>query len=298
MKSFCILEQGRSINDPLTLKNKDLFTTEFSDFYRLNWQNDDDPKAFITRQGIVWSEGRSLLYEKVPKIYDYYIFMDDDINFSSDVTNDIPVKIKELLDEYKPIAGTFLDISCWSFPRSIDEKTYYSRKAFPVAGHDLQIQICSKSFADVIFPVWYHGANFSMWYSQWICNKLYPYKQMCFTEIQVSNTRKDEHQSQRKIQYTPGQKLLLNFNRDIKDKSLIMTPNLNTIKEKNILIFNGEVDKTEIEFTLSDLEKIYNINNPNFRNRKSIADKKYILENFWSNVLWLVRLGANKLWNR
>jgi hypothetical protein len=81
-KTFCILEQGKLINEPCTIEKRELFTTEFSDFYRLNWSTEDDPNAFITAKGVTWSEGRSLLYREVPKDYEYYIFIDDDVKLN------------------------------------------------------------------------------------------------------------------------------------------------------------------------------------------------------------------------
>ena len=65
-KKFCILEQGKSVGDSMTKEHQDQFTTEDSDFYRLNWKQ-EDPDALVVQPGICWSEGRSLLYEKIPK---------------------------------------------------------------------------------------------------------------------------------------------------------------------------------------------------------------------------------------
>ncbi|MEQ9622186.1 hypothetical protein [Coleofasciculus chthonoplastes] len=282
MKSFCVLEQGCSINDPLTLKKKNLFTTEFSDFYRLNWKNDDDPNAFITKKGITWSEGRSLLYEKVPKNYEYYIFTDDDIEFKAiNDVEDIPKKIKELLDEYKPISGTFFDRIKWNLPRSISQEVYLSKKAFPLAGYDLQTQILSRSFADVIFPVIYHGAEGTLWYSHWVCYILFPLKQICFTEIQGINTRHDGHLSDRENeQYYDGFDVTWLFNKDMKNDHLRMKRNPNKIKadiqKKTLAIFNQIPDKTKVKFSLGELEKIYDISNPAFYYRVSIADDMYM----------------------
>lgn len=64
------MEQGKLTDEPCTIEKRELFTTEFSDFYRLNWATEDDPNAFITAKGVTWSEGRSLLYREVPKDYE------------------------------------------------------------------------------------------------------------------------------------------------------------------------------------------------------------------------------------
>lgn len=299
MKSFCILEQGCHINEPLTLKKKALFTTEFSDFYRLNWQNpDNDPNSFIKddfikEKKLIWSEGRSILYERVPKQYDYYVFVDDDMEFYADNIQDVALKIKSFLDEYKPITGTFYDPKQWNFYHSgIDQKVCISRKVFPIAGYDQQIQFFSKRFADLMFPTIYHGGGGSMWYSQWLCYKLFPLKQVCFSEIQVSNTRHQSDSSnpgggygRTEFQfYNVGESIWL-LNRYVNDKSFLSW-NKEKILNQNRSIFNKEVDQTEIEVTLDDIKKVYDINNPDYLNRIAVADKSYMRRRYWNNLLW------------
>ena len=48
MKTFCVLEQGNRVGEELTRKKREMFSTEFSDFYRLNWGGKDDPDAFVS----------------------------------------------------------------------------------------------------------------------------------------------------------------------------------------------------------------------------------------------------------
>jgi len=312
MKRFCILEQGCYINESLTLKKKALFNTEFSDFYRLNWQNpDQDPNSFIKddflkEKAIVWSEGRSLLYERVPKNYDYYIFVDDDIEFYSSGDKNIAVQIKEFLDEYKPITGTFYDPDQRNFALSgIDKETCISRKAFPIAVYDQQVQIFTKSFADLMFPAIYHGAIACMMYPQWLCYMLFPLKQICFSEVQVSNIR---HKSDlihggsgygaKAPQFYGPAELVWLFNRHVNDK-YFFDCSRKEIQRINRLIFPKDVDKTEIEFTVKDLEKIYNINNFDYLKRTALADNSYMKRRYWNHLLWTwgIRLKSwkNKL---
>lgn len=298
MKSFCILDQGGTINDPLTLKKKDLFNTEFSDFYRLNWKLDNDPNATITQKNILWSEGRSLLYEKIPKDYDYYIFVDDDVDFYSPTGLNIAETMRDLLQEYHPIAGTFLprdfsDFTSWSFSRmKIPQADYLSRKAFPLAGFDLQCYFFSKSFAEVMFPLIYHGVHRTMWYCQWACYKLYPYKQMCFSEIQTMNTRHSPQENFKKAPrpfdknfvrgfnlddlFSRGSRpneIMLLFNQNVFDKSF--NYDIVDVVSRNIQLFAHDIEKQKIEFSIDDFATIYNIENSDFINRTSIADKSY-----------------------
>ena len=277
MKSFCILEQGRSLRDPLTAMKKELFSTSFSDFYRLNWQRDDDPDAFIHQEDIVWSEGRALLYERVPKDYDYYIFTDDDIEFSS-ASADIPWTMKALLEEYRPLSGTFLDVQrftdpgLFNFLGSLDLDACLSRQAFPVAGYDQQVQIFSKSYADVMFPAPYHGAGMSMWYAQWLCSQQYPRKQVCLSEIQIKNTRKEPHENESKEQHTSGVYLVPLFNADLADGGYAW--NLAEIQKDNARMFQLEADKDALTYTLHDLAKLYDINNDFFKGRQAVVEDK------------------------
>ena len=73
---FCILEQGNSVNDELTLKKKKIFNTNFSDLKRLNWANNKNDKfADYFQKNICWSEGRSLHYMRRLKENMIFIFL-------------------------------------------------------------------------------------------------------------------------------------------------------------------------------------------------------------------------------
>ena len=274
MKTFCILEQGQSAGDPNTEKKKSMFTTDFCDFYRLNWKRNDDPDAFIYKPNTVWSEGRSALYEHVPKNYEYYLVADDDIEFSSLSDSDIPQKIKSLLDTYKPLTGTFLDVDRFTNPNrfnflgdlKLDE--CLERKVFPIAGYDQQIQIFSSSFAETMFPVPYHGSGRAMWYSQWLCSKQYPLKQHCFSEIQVRNLRKEAHQDTELEQFISSELLIALFNSNVRKGDF--QRNFVEILKENNRVFQFDVDTSQVDYSLDYLNDIYDISNDFFQFRSSI----------------------------
>ena len=69
MKKFCVLEQGKTVNDEFTLQHKSQFNTDISDLYRLNWKTFDDPNAQVCRPDACWTEGRSVLYDHVMDEY-------------------------------------------------------------------------------------------------------------------------------------------------------------------------------------------------------------------------------------
>jgi hypothetical protein len=285
-KSFCILEQGNLINEPCTLKKREMFTTDFSDFYRLNWGTEKDPNAFIHAKGVTWSEGRSLLYEKVPKDYEYYIFIDDDVVFKADEGIDIPKKIRELLDEYHPIAGTFYDPKSWCFlPLETSDEELSIRKCFPITGYDAESQILSKSFADVLFPPIYHGAHRTDWYLQWVCYQTFPLKQMAFYDIQLLNLRSGGHSKFTKPQHCEPTEAVFLFNRHVKNKSSVLKTKKDII-QNNINIFKQSVDKTFVNFTIEDLEKVYNVNNIDFKIRESLASCWYLYRRPWNRFWW------------
>ncbi len=290
MKTFCILEQGHLINEPLTLAKKTAFTTDFSDFYRLNWKQDGDLNAFITKKHIVYSEGRSLLYDKIPKQYEYYIFTDDDVIFSVPQGGSIAEKIRDLLNECKPMAGTFYDPNSWYLnQKQVNQDECLAKKYFPIRGHDMQVQILSHPFAAVMMPISYHGSDISMWPVQWACHQLFPLKQICFTEVQVNNSRNKSKKKQKQmIQFIAPQYTMLLFNADIK-KSCQKMEWQQQIIAKNMKCYEQKIDKAYYAFCLGDLAKIYDVDNFFYRNRKPTAN--------WL-LTWLIRIriALHPLW--
>lgn len=103
MKKLCVLEQSRTINDPYVPEKKKLFQTDNCDFFHLNWRYEDDPDATVTAPGVLWSEGRSILFETVARTYDYYMFIDDDIVFHKEGDKPLDETIIDLLDEFQPV---------------------------------------------------------------------------------------------------------------------------------------------------------------------------------------------------
>ncbi len=128
-KTFCILEQGSSVNAPEALCKKQLFTTDFSDFYRLNRKTGLDSHADFFAPQTVWSEGRSILFQQVSKIYDYYIFIDDDAKFTTESPYGVAKEIKRLLECFRPLSGTFFDSTereNWPFERGLKIELFWT----------------------------------------------------------------------------------------------------------------------------------------------------------------------------
>jgi len=291
-KIFCILEQGNVVGEELTNKKREIFSTEFSDFYRLNWGGKDDPNAFISCKDITWSEGRSLLYEKVPKNYEYYIFCDDDIEFKAANNECVANIIKELLVTYKPVAATFLDPNSWAF--SWNKSKIWNRPVFPIEGFDLQVHIFQKDFADAMFPVIYHGSGRTMWYSQWACAKLFPLKQHCYTTVIVSNSRHEMHVDPLLPQFSDAHKIVWMFNRYIRYGLTKVPFSRRVIIQKNKMLFQENISIESTVFSKDLFNKIYNINNNEYISRISVVNKEYLDRMKYLNIYWKVSL--TRLW--
>jgi hypothetical protein len=219
-------------------------------------------------------------------MYDYYIFIDDDITFeladgSLEDRWDVAPTIKRLLEEYSPVMATF-NSRKWHFKGIIeklekkDKGREGIRKVFPFVGQDLDCQILSDSFAKVMFPVVYHGTGFSTWYFNYVCHKLFPKKQMVFSDVRLGNLRKNSHKACVRLPHCRGAHSVANlFNENTFDKDFPM--GREEIIDLNLLAYKEEVDKSPVKFTLNDLAKIYDINNLDWQNRKATVESKKVV---------------------
>ena len=285
MKTYCILEQGDRVGEEVTIRKKEMFSTSFSDFYRLNWKR-EDPNAYIEEIGVTWSEGRSIIYDRVPKKYKYYIFIDDDVTFNTE-NSDVPSEIKRLLNFYEPINATFFNKDSWSYEfMDEEEKQNLNREAFPIGGFDLQAHILKSSFADICFPAIYHGAAKSLWYPQWFCHVLKPLKQMCFTTVQVSNQRSEgQGKSTKSLQYSDASKIMWMFNKNVKIKRKFKSQKDILSASKNV--YKKDVDKKESHISYGEIFSIYK-NNKDLQNRSQKPDLCYKIKNTVKDYEWRV----------
>ena len=263
MKKFAILEQGKSTNEQITKEHKSQFNSEYSNFYRLNWKVNDDPDAFVCMPGICWSEGRSYLYEVIPKNYEYYIFIDDDIRF---LVDNPAKKINDILNEYNPITGCFFEPGSWHCNHLT--KSDGTRR---IVGFDLNNHIFSKEAAEAFFPVTYHGSGKIMWYAQYIMSKLYPEKQHVYCQIPVENWRHEPPEDKGLSYYTPVPKVVETYAKDLigQDHNFLSWTHSHIISE-NRKSKNMNIDRSKKLFSMKDYSKIYNTNNANHKNRKSL----------------------------
>lgn len=271
-KLFCILEQGKYVNDPLTIKHKEVFNTSFSDFYRLNWYTSEDPNANWHASNITLSQGKNILYQNVPKIYKYYIFIDDDVDIQleNSAIDKVTVaeKLKCLLEKYNPLHATLYRRhnawGSWHINSIRDLHNKYRREAWPIYGFDLDCDIYHHSYINAVLPIKYHGCYKCLTYTQYICYKLHPEKQMMLSGLIVTNTRQSNHSNELSLpQSNDGFSLTVSFLRDLKkcrlnENAHNILNNEYAIPSINAAIYLNVIDNDEIIFDKDRLKEILN----------------------------------------
>lgn len=264
-KLFVVLEQGNKCNTELAYEHKEQFCGEYCDWFRLNWKNDvNDKMASFFDKDIVWTEGRSILYERVKGKYQYYIFIDDDVKFISQTERSVQEELKYFLESYNPIGGTLYgDNWAWNLYKKDIENS--DKEVFPIMSHDLCCHIFHESFAEKVFPVYFHGSGKSMWYAQFLAYTLYPHKYVTFRNVIIKNTEHLIHHDHTKVNFTSGDILVQKFSQLIKSEELkaeFLKWNSDVFRLlKNKYVFNNIVSKEKIEFSYDALYTI--INEPN-----------------------------------
>ena len=214
-KLFCILEQGASKDDPFVSQQKKLFSTDFCDFFRLNWMgNKNDSLANFFKKDITWSEGRSFLFDKLKGKYHFYIFLDDDISIDSLNEKNPALLIKDELTKFQPIHASIIN-NTWPNIRFNDLQNIISMK-----GGDLCVQIFRSDFAECMFPTWLHGSGKSMWYAQFIAHILYPKGSIYLNSLIASNLRTESHEDQNLSSYNKPDSVCEFFKNKIKEKKI------------------------------------------------------------------------------
>jgi len=209
---ICFLEQGKEeINN---LKYKSYLHTDQSQFYRLNWFTDNDLKANWTIKDIKYNkvlrftEGREFLYMKAKEFfdYDYYIFIDEDIDFYNYKFNTqvkVVNKIIDFLKKYKPVAGHIMTRKIWSWNEEALIHMRETNKPISVSSHDVCTFIYSKNFATMMFPLKEHGSGSALWYHQWLLSLLFPDKYLLCPNVYAVNAVRKPHfyEDDRKKEY-------------------------------------------------------------------------------------------------
>lgn len=298
-KTFCVISQGKFPNCETTKLHYKWFNKSYCDFYKLNWNDDKrDSYSVFFEKNITHSEGRSIAKSKIPKIYDYYIFIDDDVIFQ-DLDNkliDPSLQIKIFLEEYKPVSASIVD-RIWIKFAKLTKSDLLKKQVFHGPTHDLQLCIYDKNFVELVYPTIFHGSEGSMHYAQFLASKICPKKQQIYCGIKIKNTRSDPHQDKSLSSYKNLETIYSLFRKDlivnnasnffsplrqikffIKYKEFIRLEFFDTNwtmriwKDARSYFDNYDIDKTYFEITLDHFGKIYNIKNPSYLNRKPKSD--------------------------
>ena len=292
MKKFCVLDQGGNHDTIIYTHNKQLFSTPFSDYYRLNFRKINDPNAFVELDfPNVFSEGRCALYDLIPKNYEYYIFIDDDVTFLKKekknnsikwIKNspDIPSIIANFFDIYKPIHGTFYRPTDRQQPSLTDN---ISHNVINIKGFDVTSIFYHHSFAKIMFPIPIHGIYGIFKLQQYIAYKLFPNKVMCFLDIATSNNRKGSYKNGNisgswKIWDGPilmkmARNTITTLNSLVLDNDFLIYSSTHSLHQENMKILSNPISKNNIHITKKDLEKIINTKHPLFQNKTVVHPK-------------------------
>ena len=266
-KLFVVLEQGNKCNTALSKEHRNQFSTEYCDWFRLNWKaNENDKEAHFYHDNIVWSEGRSILYDKVKGKYKYYIFIDDDVKFISKTDKSVAEELKYFFEEYYPLTGTIFGDN-WAWDLYKKQIINDNKEVFPIMGHDLCCHYFQEDFAELMFPIFFKGSECSMWYSQYLAYKLYPQKCLVFNKVFIKNTEHIPHKDNQKTHFNNGKKVVDLFstillNNNDKKEFLTWRNNSTYVRTKNKKIYNSNINKKCIKFEKNKLKKlIFNKNN-------------------------------------
>jgi len=148
-KRFCVLQITPAQPNPTHLS---LFSNkEDSDFYFVT-HDEPHPSALKYCPNTVWSETRNILYEEVPKLYDYYAFIDHDLELESLSKLGIYEQLLEDLS-LNPAVLTFYSGRGISTPYASNQDFLNSRKYSCIPFTHNGIKIIHHSLLDWFFPL-------------------------------------------------------------------------------------------------------------------------------------------------
>ena len=280
-KLFCVLESGAPVNEEITLRHKRQFADRpYCDFFRLNWHTEHDPNARWTLKNSQVSENRNFLYDKTRGRYEYYLFIDDDIDFSTSGGPEPAEVIRWNLLEYQPVLAGFFSPMRWRAPPPGDP----GDAARCGLVNDMDCMTLSADFADLCFPLPCHGAGLTHDFIFYLALQLCPAKYHIYMNVDARNTRFHGNHENRSIPHAnlyPApedreQQLDLMLPSHRRKMAEYMDFRLATfsddgMKEKTSwgLAFNEECepDKSKHPVSLQEAASVLNIESPGFINR-------------------------------
>mgnify|MGYP003148263450 CR=1 FL=1 len=149
-KRFCVLQITPEFPNP---KHHEMFfNRESSDFYFVTYK-ENNPNALKHCPNTVWSETRNTLAQLVPKVYDYYMFIDHDIELEpQDILDEYHQVLKDL--ELNPAVLTYYPGRGLHTPYAQDFDYLKSRDYSCIPFTHNGIKIVHKSLMNWFFPLY------------------------------------------------------------------------------------------------------------------------------------------------
>lgn len=173
------------------IENREQITTILSDknidFYRYNWKSISDPFANVqVEKGLSWSKGREALYftARNKKIYDYYIFCDDDLIFEPNLEIALD-HLNQVLQEKKP---DVLTIKSTNWQDELLNRFPPISEVYHIFLTDLHFHIVSAKHCESVFPVRYDGGLGTLW-TVFSNKKLNDFLVLQTQKIRIRNSR-------------------------------------------------------------------------------------------------------------
>lgn len=291
---ICYLEQSGNLPSIITEAKRKACENLGWHYERLNWNlelAEADNIATLFSSHLTWSEGRSLLYERVQAMdFDYLFFSDDDICFRPrflpqllrlmtlriklflriidqnsiiyEITLTAFKQIEVALMHDRPITACIYSPNDWAHSWSKFQilhrlKTY----SFVTACHDLQTHIFHNSVAKLAFPAFVSGSEGSMWYVQFAGYKLWPKRQVCITSAIAYNAVSLPHRDRESKYYNSISSIHQKIKKIVRDSEWNdWSPEFprTTAKVVQKRLFYRYLFKRKINCDFSDVEQAWN----------------------------------------
>lgn len=143
---ICFLETSR---EGPTKHHLELFQNEVCDFFYVTFGKEikNDSKCLAFCPNTKWGETRNKLYELVPKKYDYYAFIDDDIIFTSNTDLEFIDQLIADIKKTNPIVLSAYYLNNNNENKEFDLPNYYNN----FFGNNC-FKLYHKDFLEYFFP--------------------------------------------------------------------------------------------------------------------------------------------------
>lgn len=267
-KLLCVLEQGKYLNHPITITKKELYKNEYCHFIRFNWKTDEDRNALYTPKNcngkiLRFSEGRNLLYDRAPKDYEYYMFMDEDVVLKTypENTEDKKEIIKRLvffLNKWNPVAAVIHTTNIWGKSEKLLSTMTKTGGPVPIRRHDACVSILHRSFSNLMYPIIQSGSDLCTIYQQWFAKKLFPRKFLAVPGLHSINSIEEQHHYTDDRNPSWYNKAAAEF-----EKGVIKGSYLNYLKCRDVITeyeFKLKPDPNPIIVNINHINKIFDVN--------------------------------------